>query len=166
MVLFDYVVEIVDLAHHNWHVLAGIDRIDRRLVGAALVHGKLVGDVVIAVRLQCARRHCAHAHDPQGSVRKRRMECHVVCRVNLYAGRTSPSGLGCRRFLCGKIPLDSVTRQNRHFVRRSLSATANFLTLTVGYVQHGIFAQAQLPVDQTVGLSSGHLRQYFWRQLV
>lgn len=47
MVLFDDVVEVLDLAHHDLHVAAGVDRIDRRLVGPALVHRDLVR---IAVR--------------------------------------------------------------------------------------------------------------------
>ena len=42
MVLFDDVVEVFDLVHHDRHVAAGVDRIDRRLVGAALVHRDLV----------------------------------------------------------------------------------------------------------------------------
>ena len=42
MVLFDDIVEVFDLAYHDLHVAAGVDRIDRRLVGAALVHRDLV----------------------------------------------------------------------------------------------------------------------------
>lgn len=42
MVLFDDVVEVFDLAHQDRHVAAGVDRIDRRLVGAALVHRDLL----------------------------------------------------------------------------------------------------------------------------
>ena len=41
MVLFDDVVEVFDLVHQDRHVAAGVDRIDRRLVGAALVHRDL-----------------------------------------------------------------------------------------------------------------------------
>jgi hypothetical protein len=48
MVLLDDVVEIFDLTHHNWRVFAGIDGIDGRLVGAALVRGDLVGSAVLA----------------------------------------------------------------------------------------------------------------------
>ena len=42
MVLLDGVVAILDLAHHDRHVAAGVDRIDGRLDGAALVHRNLV----------------------------------------------------------------------------------------------------------------------------
>ena len=41
MVLFDDVVEVFDLAHQDLHVAASVDRIDRRHVGAALVHRDL-----------------------------------------------------------------------------------------------------------------------------
>lgn len=47
VVLFDSVVEVFDLAHQDRHIAAGVDRIDRRLVGATLVHRDLVR---IAVR--------------------------------------------------------------------------------------------------------------------
>ena len=47
MVLLDDVVEVFDLAHQNGHVAGGVDRIDRRLVSAALVHRDLIR---IAVR--------------------------------------------------------------------------------------------------------------------
>ena len=47
MVLFDDVVEVFDLAHNDRHAGPGVDRIDGRLVGAALVHRDLVR---IAVR--------------------------------------------------------------------------------------------------------------------
>jgi hypothetical protein len=39
MVLFDDVVEVLDLAHHDRHVASGVARIDGHLVGAALVIG-------------------------------------------------------------------------------------------------------------------------------
>ena len=42
MVLLDDVVEIFDLAHEDRYGAAGVDRIDRRLVRAALVHRDLV----------------------------------------------------------------------------------------------------------------------------
>ena len=42
MVLLNDVVEVFDLAHQNLDVAAGVDRIDGRLVGAALVHRDLV----------------------------------------------------------------------------------------------------------------------------
>ena len=48
MILLDDVVEILDLAHHNWHVAAGVDRIDGRLVGTALVYRDFVKIVVCA----------------------------------------------------------------------------------------------------------------------
>src|SRR5471032_2111615 len=48
VVLLNYVVEVFDLAHHDRHVPAGVDRIDGRLVSAALVHGDLVGNTVLA----------------------------------------------------------------------------------------------------------------------
>jgi hypothetical protein len=47
MVLFYDVVEVFDLAHQDRHVAAGVDCIDRRLAGAALVHRDLG---LIAVR--------------------------------------------------------------------------------------------------------------------
>ena len=42
MILLDDVVEVFNLAHQDRHIAAGVDRIDRRLVGAALVHCDLV----------------------------------------------------------------------------------------------------------------------------
>ena len=50
MILLDDVVEVFTLAHQDWYVAPGVDRIDRRLVGAALVHRDLVR---IAVRSHC-----------------------------------------------------------------------------------------------------------------
>ena len=47
LVLLDDVAEVFNLAHQDWHVAASVDRIDRRLVGAALVYRDLVR---IAVR--------------------------------------------------------------------------------------------------------------------
>ena len=47
MILLDDVVEVFTLAHQDWYVAPGVDRIDRRLVGAALVHRDLAR---IAVR--------------------------------------------------------------------------------------------------------------------
>jgi len=47
MVLLDNVVKVFNLAHKDRHVAAGVDGIDRRLVGPALVHRDLVR---IAVR--------------------------------------------------------------------------------------------------------------------
>jgi hypothetical protein len=42
VILFDDVVEVFDLAHKDWHGSAGVDCIDRRFFGAALVHRDLV----------------------------------------------------------------------------------------------------------------------------
>ena len=42
MVLLADVFEVPDLAHHDRHAAASIDRIDGRLVGAAFVHRDFV----------------------------------------------------------------------------------------------------------------------------
>ena len=42
MVLLSDVVEVLDLAHHDRHVAANINRIDGRLAGATFVHCDLV----------------------------------------------------------------------------------------------------------------------------
>ena len=47
VVLLDDVVEVLDLAHDDRNVAVSIDRIDGRLVGAALVHRDFFG---LAVR--------------------------------------------------------------------------------------------------------------------
>src|SRR5471032_1972297 len=68
VVLLDDVVEVFDLAHHNRHVPAGVDRIDGRLVSAALVHGDLVGNTVLAHGL-VEEAFCG-SHVPLGGQKK------------------------------------------------------------------------------------------------
>ena len=46
MILLDDVVEVRNLAHQNRYVSPGVDRIDRGLVGTALVHRDLVRSAV------------------------------------------------------------------------------------------------------------------------
>src|SRR5471032_3215875 len=41
-------VEVFDLAHHDRHVPVDVDRIDGRLVSAALIHRDLVGNAILA----------------------------------------------------------------------------------------------------------------------
>ena len=43
VVLFDDVVEVFDVTYHDRHVTSGVDGINSRLVGAALVHRDLLG---------------------------------------------------------------------------------------------------------------------------
>ena len=46
MVLFHDVIEVLHLPHDDWRFASAIDLIHGRLVGAALVHGYVLGNIV------------------------------------------------------------------------------------------------------------------------
>ena len=60
MILLDDVVEVFNLAHQDQHFAVGVDRIDRRLVGAALVHRDLVRIAVCSHGLVEEALRCGH----------------------------------------------------------------------------------------------------------
>jgi hypothetical protein len=86
MVLFDDIVEVLDLTYHDRQVAAGVDRIDHRLVGTALVHRDLVW---IAVRSHGLVEEALR----RGHVALRRQQevdglaMLVDCSVEVFPGR-------------------------------------------------------------------------------
>ena len=69
MVLLDDVVEILDLAHHDRRVAAGVDRIDGCLAGAVLVHRDLVRFAVCShglIKEALRRSHVALGREQKG----------------------------------------------------------------------------------------------------
>src|SRR5471030_1001861 len=60
MVLHNDVVEVFDLAHHNRHVPAGVDRSNGCLVGSTLVHRDLFGIAIRTYGLVEKTLRCGH----------------------------------------------------------------------------------------------------------